>query len=86
MPREGLKDTVVFKDQFEKDRESLNNEIEKNRLELSPNDIAYIFVKKEADIPGLVDFINNNLGSFPLNDLKILYTRIVSLDTLTGDL
>jgi len=86
IPREGLKDAGVFEDEFEKDRESLNKEMAKHRLELSPNDIAYIFVKKDADIPGLVDFINNSLGSFPLNDLKILYTRIVSLDTLTGDL
>lgn len=86
LPREGIERIGVFKDEFENKNDELNREMEEHKLEFLPTDIAYIFVQKDADIPGLIDFINNNLGAYPLNDLKILYSRIVSLETLRSDL
>lgn len=79
---------VIFEKSFADDRDESNKNMEQYGLEFSPNDIKYIFVKNDSDIPSLIDFINSNtkLGSYPMNDLKILQTRIVSLDTLKADL
>ncbi|WP_444933598.1 abortive infection system antitoxin AbiGi family protein [Microbulbifer sp. JTAC008] len=77
---------LLYQEQFEDKKERANKEIEKFSLEMSPSDIKYIFVRSDSDIPQLVDFINTELGRFPLNDLKILLSRIVSLETLKKDL
>lgn len=79
-------DDVIAEQEFEKEKDEYNKKMEEYKLEFSPSDIRYIFVKDDSDIPGLVDFINGNMGSYPLNDLKILLSRIVSLDALRLDL
>lgn len=78
--------TLIFQEDFENLKDELNKEVEKYRLEFTPQDIKYIFVKTDSDIPGLVDFINGTLGHFPHNDLKILQSRIISLETLNSDI
>jgi len=78
--------SVIEENYFYLERDHKNKEIEKYSLQFSPGDIRYIFVKNESDIPGLVDFITNSLGKYPLNDLKILQSRIVSLAMLRDDL
>jgi hypothetical protein len=55
-------------------------------LKITPIDIAYIFVPTDSDIPKIIKFIQNNLRSFSQNDLMILYSRIVSIETLQGDM
>jgi hypothetical protein len=77
---------MLFPDDFERDREKLNREIEALGIKFSPNDVRYIFVKSDAELPTIFDFIQNNLGVYPLNDLKILSTRITSIETLSRDL
>jgi hypothetical protein len=77
---------IIFYSDYEKDKTSENKKIEAHSLELAPQDIRYIFVKSDDDIPELVDFINSKLGKYPLNDLKILLSRIVSLKALEIDL
>jgi hypothetical protein len=77
---------LVLESGFEKDKEKNNKEIEEFKLKFEPADIRYIFVKEDNEIPDLVDFITENLGKYQSNDLKILQTRIVSLDTLKLDL
>jgi len=79
-------DGVIQEKDFEDTKEDANKSIEKYKLEFSPSDVKYIFVKNDGDIPSLVDHINESLGMYPLNDLKILQSRIVSLDTLKQDL
>ncbi|HGS4960874.1 TPA: abortive infection system antitoxin AbiGi family protein, partial [Vibrio parahaemolyticus] len=76
----------LFTQNSREELEEENKKLEKRKLEIAPSDIKYIFVPEDGDIPKLVDFINNELGSFSLNDLKILQTRIVSLATLNGDI
>ena len=76
---------VIFAHKFEEERNSKNSKVSDNKLDFSPADVKYIFVKHESDIPMIFDFIQNNLGHFPLNDIKILTSRIVSLDTLARD-
>ena len=77
---------LLFSDALEKEKDEANLKVEKYKLEFAPQDIKYIFVKSDSDIPNLFDFINTNLGHFPHNDLKILQSRIISLETLKLDL
>ena len=79
-------DKLIYHEKFEEEKDFENKEIEKYKLKFTPQDIKYIFVREDNDIPPLVDFINEKLGRFPLNDLKILQSRIVSLQTLSLDL
>lgn len=58
----------------------------KAKLEFTPKDIKYLFVKSDVDIPDLVNFINTKLDKFPAADLKILTSRIISLETIAKDI
>lgn len=71
---------------FAKQRAELNLEVQKFVQKFMPSDIRYIFVKSDSELPIIFDFIQNNLGAFPLNEIKILSTRITSLETLSRDL
>lgn len=77
---------LLLKEEFENRKDSENEIVEQHGLAHLPNDIRYIFVKEDSDIPEIVDFIHKEMGMFPLNDLKILQSRIVSLETLRMDL
>jgi hypothetical protein len=75
-----------FEQEYEEKKELLNQALETHKLEFSPEDIQYIFVPNDNDIPSLVDFINEKMGSHSLNSLKILQSRIVSLEKLSLDM
>jgi hypothetical protein len=79
-------DSILFPDAFAEERDAKNTEMQEHKLSISPQDIKYIFVKYDHEIPDLVDFINTNLGGFRHNDLKLLSTRILSLETISADL
>lgn len=79
-------ENIILKDDFEKDKDAENKKIENFKLTFTPRDVRYIFVKSDNDIPELIDFITANLGYFPHNDLKILQSRIISIETLRTDL
>ena len=55
-------------------------------LKFVPADVRYIFVKQDADIPPLIDFINAKLQNYSAVDLKILFSRITSLEHLDKDI
>lgn len=79
-------DSYLRRDKFE-----LNKEIENQRaadypLKFTPTDIRYIFVKQDSDIPGLVDFIIDNTKDCSPDDVKIMITKIISLDTIYCDM
>lgn len=77
---------ILGETEFSAKKDALNSEMEAHSLKFSTNDIRYIFVKRDSELPILFDFIQNSLGMYPLNDLKILSTRITSLETLSRDL
>jgi len=79
-------DNIIFDEDFEKQKDEANQKMEKYKLEISPKDIRYIFVESDNDIPSLVDFISTKMGENTQNDLKVLQTRIVSLETLQADI
>lgn len=76
----------LFKKDFEENRDAKNKEMELSKIQFLPSDVKYIFVKTDSEIPIIFDFIQNNLGQFPLNEIKILTSRIVSLETIAKDL
>ncbi|TQQ75601.1 abortive infection system antitoxin AbiGi family protein [Vibrio cholerae] len=45
---------LIFEEKFEEERDASNKNIEKHKLEFTPQDIKYIFVKSDSDIPNLV--------------------------------
>jgi len=55
-------------------------------LKITPNDVAYIFVPTDSDIPKIISFIRAELGDYSNNDLMVLYSRIVSIEKLNGDM
>ncbi|PLP97910.1 abortive infection system antitoxin AbiGi family protein [Cupriavidus pauculus] len=59
-------------------------------LGFNADDIRYLFVERDGDIPDLIDFMQSSgsgLGKrFSGDDMKILQTRIVSLESLAQDL
>jgi len=55
-------------------------------IKFSPSDIRYIFVKSDSDIPGLINFLQTELDHLPSADLKILMSRVISLESLSVDL
>jgi len=65
----------------------LNNALEsKAMLAFTPEDVRYIFVKGDADIPPLVDFMNSQLSHISVASMKILMTRITSLEHIAKDI
>lgn len=65
-----------------------NNEKTKENcmIKFTPEDIKYIFVKSDNDIPGVVNLIHDKLDNYTLNQQKILYSRIISLESLDKDI
>lgn len=55
-------------------------------LKIPPSDIKYLFVKADSDIPELVNFIQTELDMFSNHHIKILLSRIISLETISRDL
>jgi hypothetical protein len=77
---------VLFQEQFEAERDAKNLAMISSKLAFLPPDVKYIFVGEDSEIPIVFDFIQNNLGQYPLNDIKILTSRIISLETVARDL
>jgi len=55
-------------------------------IKFTPKDVKYIFVKNDSDIPDLVNFIQSELDHFPNADIKVLLTRVTSLESIRRDL
>lgn len=55
-------------------------------LKISPTDIKYIFVKNDSDIPEIINFIQTQLDNYSGVELKILMSRVVSLESISSDL
>jgi hypothetical protein len=55
-------------------------------LKFTPADIRYIFVRQDSDIPDIINFIQTELDSYPGADLKILMSRVTSLESIRQDL
>lgn len=88
-PREDGVAAWIAKQIFDDD-EKLNNHnaVTKERcsLKVSPSDIKYIFVKQDTDIPDIINFIQTKMDQYSNSDLKILMSRVISLESISSDL
>ncbi|MFI7799323.1 hypothetical protein PSFL_03930 [Pseudomonas sp. DD1] len=55
-------------------------------LKFLPSDIRYIFVPTDADIPNIINFIQTELDNYPSSELKVLLSRVTSLESIAVDL
>lgn len=89
IPKHSKVTTHLLKADFETP-ENLAKYNEKTRnhamLEFAPKDVRYIFVKNDADIPDIINFIETELDHHPRADHKILMSRVISLESFSGDL
>lgn len=81
--------TWLYLDEFRNEKKlnefnALTKEL--HSLKIAPSDIKYLFVKSDSDIPLLVNFIQTELDIYPNHDIKILLSRIISLETISRDL
>lgn len=68
-------------------RELFNTQTKQHcMLRFEPSDIKYIFLRSDSEIPALVDYINSALEHCTVADMKILSSRIVSLESIRNDL
>jgi hypothetical protein len=82
------KPTLIVRERYDdpNERAKLNEAAEAEPMKFTPSDIRYIFVKTDADIPPVVNFINEKLQSYSAVDLKILTSRVTSLEYLEKDI
>ncbi|ORL68519.1 hypothetical protein B7H19_15690 [Pseudomonas putida] len=68
-------------------RISLNEKTRQHAmLKIAPSDVRYIFVRQDSDIPEVINFIQAELDHHPSADLKVLMSRVVSLESLRYDM
>ena len=49
-------------------------------------DIKYIFVEKERDIPEIIDFIQLDLAEYSKTDKELLMSRVISIERINEDI
>lgn len=88
-PRNKNIDSWLQNDQFN-DLTLLSEKNEKTKnfcsLKISPSDVKYIFVKKDSDIPEIINFIQSELDHYSNSDIKILMSRVISLESISSDI
>lgn len=85
---DNIKDFLIyneFKDMEQLD--SFNNETKAFcELKFLPTDVRYIFVPADSDIPPVINFLQTELEEFPSDELKVLMSRVISLERIQLDL
>lgn len=70
---------------FKKIGFKMNEEMREYSLKFTPDDISYILVNRDEDIPLIYDFLNQRMGDYSLNSIKKLTSCIISLPRLIRD-
>ncbi|MFQ5441298.1 MAG: abortive infection system antitoxin AbiGi family protein [Thermodesulfobacteriota bacterium] len=73
----------IFLDKTRKDEET--QKLKSKKLSFAPNDIKYIIVDKESEIYDMAIKIEDIKMKFPLKHVKILVTRIISMEHIKDD-
>jgi AcrR family transcriptional regulator len=77
---------AIFYAQYENEEErNIENDKSKEHcsLKVLPQDVKYIFIKADSNIPDMISFIQMNLDYYSGIDQKILMSRVVSLDSMS---
>lgn len=85
---ENVSDFITHSDYNEEENlAGRNNETKNNcMLQFSPKDIKYIFVKRDSDIPDIINFIQAELDHHPSSEIKVLLSRVTSLESISRDI
>lgn len=85
--KEGIRDYLRLKSfNNKKTLEKLNLKSQKEcMLKFLPSDVRYIFVPTDSEVPAIMNFIQTELDHFPSTDLKLLMSRVTSLESLALD-
>lgn len=69
------------------DVEKANSLLKKNPLKFSANDIKYIIVKSEKEIPDFIQYIEKDLANIFPNEKerKLLVSKLISVDQIEVD-
>jgi len=80
--------SYLHHDEFNENNLEGENEktFDNSLLKFEPSDIRYIFVEKDSDIPSIMNFIQADLDGHSAAALKILSSRVLSLESFGGDL
>ncbi|MEO8588093.1 MAG: abortive infection system antitoxin AbiGi family protein [Flavobacteriales bacterium] len=66
-------------------KETENQKLESFRLEFTPNDIKYLIIQSDAEIPEFIETMRSASGKFPLLDVERLMTRLITTEQITND-
>ncbi|WP_279486569.1 abortive infection system antitoxin AbiGi family protein [Aeromonas veronii] len=77
---------VLHEDNFSRDVDEANDRVKEYALKFNPTDINYIFVNSDSDIPKIIDIITNELNIANENEVKMLYSKVVSFERLRKDI
>ncbi|GMM85162.1 abortive infection system antitoxin AbiGi family protein [Pseudoalteromonas sp. MTN2-4] len=79
--------SAIPKNSFSALRDQGNKELESTEpLKFTIDDIQYVFLKEEKEIPHMVDKLSTIFSSEPPSALKLLFTKIICLETLLSDI
>jgi len=89
VPKSGHIKPYLKKVEFDDEGQlTIQNQLTKDHclLTFSPKDVKYIFVKNDADIPDIINLIQNKLDQYPAAELKVLMSRVISLESIQSDI
>ena len=67
-------------------KETANKEIDEYRLEFEPNDIKYVIIQNESEIPEFLDLFRTTKGKkYSYHDVERLMTRIITTEQIVED-
>jgi hypothetical protein len=70
----------------EEQKSFFNSSLEKYRLEFTPNDIKYVIIESEHEIPEFVDILRSSKGNkYTYNDVERLLTRLITTEQIVQD-
>lgn len=74
----------LYKTQDQKD--IVNKFLENYRLEFTPNDIKYVIIQSESEIPEFLDILRTSKGNkYTYSDVERLMTRLITTEQIRED-
>lgn len=85
---EEIDEYLSFKEYHIEERleESNNKTAKLCKLRFLPSDVKYIFVPSDSEIPAIMNFIQSELDMYPSADIKLLMSRVTSLESVSLDM
>lgn len=70
----------------EEQKQKANFSIDKHRLEFTPNDIKYVIIENDQEIPEFLEILKSSKGNkYSYNDVERLMTRLITTEQIVHD-